>query len=75
MKNTQPKKYDNVEMLDRSKTDGFISKIINKDTVLVSWFIGNDYDDKGMVVKENREETKEKIKSLALTRRPGEMSI
>lgn len=70
-KNTipKPKKYDNVEMADYSKTDGFVKKIIDDETVLISWFVKNDYDEHGMILKENRLEEPVKIKSLAITRR------
>jgi hypothetical protein len=68
-KNPTPQKFDNVEMVDNTKVDGYVKEIIDNKTVLVSWFIDNDYNDKGEIVKENRIDENVLIKKLALTKR------
>jgi hypothetical protein len=68
-KNPTPQKFDNVEMVDNTKVDGYVKEIIDNKTVLVSWFIDNDYNAKGEIVKENRIDENVLIKKLALTKR------
>jgi hypothetical protein len=68
-KNPTPQKFDNVEMVDNTKVDGYVKEIIDNKTVLVSWFINNDYNAKGEIVKENRIDENVLIKKLALTKR------
>jgi hypothetical protein len=68
-KNPTPQKFDNVEMVDNTKVDGYVKEIIDNKTVLVSWFIDNDYNAKGEIVRENRIDENVLIKKLALTRR------
>jgi hypothetical protein len=68
-KNPTPQKFDNVEMVDNTKVDGYVKEIIDNKTVLVSWFIDNDYNAKGEIVRENRIDENVLIKKLALTKR------
>ena len=75
-KNPTPQVYDNVEMVDYSKTDGYVKSIVDKNHVIVSWYIRDVYDDKGNFARDEngapnqeRVEEKVKIKDLALTRR------
>ena len=37
-KNPTPQVYDNVEMVDYSKTDGYVKSIVDKNHVIVSWY-------------------------------------
>ena len=67
-KTVKPKVFDNVAKLDGTQEDGYVKKIV-KDKVIVSWFVGNDYDEKGMIVKENRIEETICPSLLAITRR------
>ena len=64
----KPKVYDNVAKIDGTQEDGFVKKIL-KDKVVVSWFVGNTYDEKGMILKENRVEETVSPALLAITRR------
>jgi len=56
----KPKKWDNVERIDMTKMFGVVKKIISNTKVLVTW-----------VDKAKEENVEEKIKDLALVKRPG----
>jgi hypothetical protein len=70
MKNPIPRVFDIVEKIDFSRTDGYVKKLIDDKTVLVSWYVSSEYDDNGILIKDIRTEELVSISSLAIIKRP-----